>query len=276
MEKAGNSVFVILVVLPDKDSGRESFMLSEKGKVEILEQYFHRENTQNQYHEELAFYEVVKEGKAKEMEKHLQKHPFEEHAKTALSDNPQQSLKYHLAVSAAMLARFCIEGGMEYHRAYELSDYYIQLADKAKNQKDIVRIHNEMCRDYTRQMEMLKKLRVYSKHIVQSVDYIYSHLHCRLTASQVAETVGLSVSYFSKLFQKEMGISVSRYILLQKMEAAKKLLRNSDYSCAEISELLSFSSQSHFIARFHEICGMTPVMYRNQKYQCVGLGEQKQ
>lgn len=34
-----------------------------------------------------------------------------------LSDSPLQNLKYHFAITAALLARYCIEGGMEVSEA---------------------------------------------------------------------------------------------------------------------------------------------------------------
>lgn len=52
-----------------------------------------------------------------------------------LSDSPLQNLKYHFTITAAMLARYCIEGGMEVTEAYDLSDYYIHKADLMKSKK---------------------------------------------------------------------------------------------------------------------------------------------
>ena len=63
-------------------------------------------------------------------------------------------------------------------------------------------------------------------------------------------------------FKKEMGIGVAEYILKKRMEAARNMLRYSDMSYAEISEILAFSSQSHFTAVFKKHHGITPKEYR--------------
>ncbi len=246
-------------------------MLSENGKVAIIEKYISRESAVDQHKSEMQFYDLVKLGRREEVLAALDRRGFEQNVDNPLSDDPLQSLKYHLTVTAAMLARFCIEGGMECNRAYELSDIYIRKADRASSEAEVSRINRAMCLEYLRHMEQLRKDRIYSKPIVMSIDFIYSNLHRRITASEVAAAVKLNDSYFSKLFKQETGMAVSRYILLRKLETAQNLLKHSDYSCAEIADLLAFSSQSHFISRFRAECGVTPHVYRNQHFNHMEL-----
>lgn len=246
-------------------------MISEKGKVAIIEKYISRETTADSHKNEMRFYNLVKLGRREEVLAALERRGFEKNVDKPLSDNPLQSLKYHLTVTAAMLARFCIEGGMNCNSAYELSDLYIRRADRAASQGEIMQINRDMCLDYVRHMEKLRKDRIYSKPIVMSIDFIYANLHRRITAAEVASAVKLNENYFSKLFKQETGMPVSRYILLRKIETAQNLLIHSDYSCAEISELLAFSSQSHFISRFREELGVTPHVYRNEHFNQMEL-----
>lgn len=70
----------------------------------------------------------------------------------------------------------------------------------------------------------------------------------------------------SRLFKKETGESISGYIRGKKMEVAQNLLRYTDHSMIEIANLLSFSSESHFIQQFREVVGMTPKKYRDENY----------
>ncbi len=247
-------------------------MFTEKGKVAIIEKYSTQESTAERHKIEMRFYSLVKMGECETVQKHLQDSAFLENAQTPLSDRPLQSLKYHLTVTAAMLARFCIEGGLECSKAYELSDIYIRKADKAASEQEILEVFRTMSMDYVRHMAALRKERIYAKPIVMSIDYIAGNLHRRLTAAEVAGAVHLNESYFSKLFKRETGSSVSQYILRRKIETAQNLLVHSDYSCAEIADLLAFASQSHFIARFRSICGMTPLAYRNTHFHRMELG----
>ncbi len=246
-------------------------MISEKKKVSIIEKYISRETTADMHKNEMRFYSLVKLGRKEEVLQILNKGAFAANKDKKLSEDRVQSLKYHLTITAAMLARFCIEGGMDCNCAYELSDIYICKADNALTETEVIKINTEMCLDYVKRMEKLRKDKIYSKPIVMSIDYIYSNLHRRLTASEVASAVKLNESYFSKLFKRETGESVSRYIILRKIETARNLLLHSDYSCLEIAELLAFSSQSHFISCFKRECGVTPLVYRNQYFNSTEL-----
>ena len=72
-----------------------------------------------------------------------------------------------------------------------------------------------------------------------------------------------SVSYFSKLFSKEVGTTVKAYILSVKIATAKNMLEKSDHSISDIYFSLGFSSQSAFTAAFKKLTGTTPNKYRS-------------
>ena len=52
------------------------------------------------------------------------------------------------------------------------------------------------------------------------------------------------------------------YILEQKVERAKELLRSSEEPLSTVAERLGFSSQSHFCRVFKEQVGLTPARFR--------------
>ena len=107
---------------------------------------------------------------------------------------------------------------------------------------------------------------VYPRAVAESIDYIESNLHIPLRIEKVAEHVGLSAGYFSVLFHRETGTAFSSYVMKRRIETAGNMLRYSDYSSTEISEVLSFSSQSYFIRCFRNVFGMTPSEYRRRYY----------
>ena len=125
--------------------------------------------------------------------------------------------------------------------------------------------------DFTEKMRKYARSDTNSKHINACKEYIYSHIKERITIEDLADELGVSSGYLSRLFKKETGISVSAYIRSQKIDMAKNLLRFSDYSTIDIANRLSFSSQSHFIQQFREVVGMTPKKYpRRVLYGPVG------
>lgn len=184
-----------------------------------------------------------------------------------LSEDPLQNIKYHFIVTTALMTRFCVSYGMELERAYRLSDFYILEMDKCKKVEQISKLHDVMCLDLCNKMLILKNSQILSKPIVLCLDYIYGHLHYRITIKELAEHLKLSESYLSRLFKKEMGVSVSDYIIDLKIEKARNLLQFSEYSITEIANYLSFASQSHFIQVFQKKVGMTPHKFRTSNFR---------
>lgn len=121
----------------------------------LYQQYVRREleTYRAPYDPELEFYSYVRQGNTEKV-KELCRESFQEKKGLGiLSDSPLQNLKYHFAITAAILARYCIEGGMQVTEAYDLSDYYIHKADLMKSKKEISALHQQMCLDYTTRME---------------------------------------------------------------------------------------------------------------------------
>lgn len=217
---------------------------------------------------ELSFYDAIATGNIEFVEENCRRNDFgNPEGMGTLSDNPVQNLRYHFVITVAMITRYCVHAGIEQEKAYSLSDYYIQKMDRCKTIAEISRLHDTMCMDITRQMLELRNSQVLSKPIVLCIDYIYSHIHSRITVSDLSEELGLSESYLSKLFHSEMGIPISQYILNLKIEKAKNLLQYSEYSVVDIANYLSFSSQSHFIQVFKKYTGMTPHKYRTHNFR---------
>ena len=118
-------------------------------------------------------------------------------------------------------------------------------------------------------MLALQRSTITSKAVSTCIDYIYEHLHTRITLATLASVTNLSAPYLSRLFKKEIGYSVSEYILNKKLETAKSMLSSSDYSIAEISASLAFPSQSYFTNVLKKDCGLTPKQFRSRNSRSI-------
>ena len=217
--------------------------------------------------EEYSFYSAVGNGDMEFVRKNLNQGDFTNpEGMGVLSKNALTNLKYHFVVTAALLTRHCVEGGLELEQAYRLSDFYILKMDSCTNIETIAELHRSMVLDFTGKMLVLQKNAIISKPIVQCTDYIYSHINERITINELAVYTTLSPSYLSRLFKQNLGISISDYIREKKIEKAENLLRYSDYSLIDIANYLAFSSQSHFIQTFEKYVGLTPKKYRDRHY----------
>lgn len=230
-----------------------------------VREYALRENSDQHapYVPEFDFYYAVKNGEVEKVSELCAVDFDKKGGFGKLCEDSLQNLKYHFAITAAMLARYCIEAGMEHETAYSLSDLYIQSCDRCTTPRELSGLHRNMCMDYTKRMQALRKDRVYSKQIVLCVNYIYNNLHKKISVAELAEHTGLSVSYLSRLFRKETGESITEYIVRRKINAAKNMLKYSGYSLSQISETLAFSCQSYFTKIFRTYEGVTPKKYRD-------------
>lgn len=217
---------------------------------------------------EYSFYTAVAEGDMEYVRKNIESGDFSTPAGMGiLSHHSLTNLKYHFVITAAMITRHCVEAGMELEQAYRLSDFYILKMDSLQNQKSISELHGIMALDFTGKMLLLKRSSAVSKATTLCIEYIYTHIYDRITVEDLAEYTKLSASYLSRLFKKELGISISDYIREKKIAKAQNLLKYSDFSMTEIANYLSFSSQSHFIQTFEKLVGITPKKYRDRYYR---------
>ncbi|SNU04979.1 AraC-type DNA-binding protein [Lachnospiraceae bacterium] len=242
--------------------------------MDFNKEFFYKEFVQREnefirapYNPEIEFYSTIKAGNVDKVRELCNDPLVDKPGLGKLSEDPLQNLKFHFVITTALVARYCIEGGMDLSDAYGLSDYFIQKADKCKKTSDISKLHPEMCIEYAKRMRSLRKHSICSVQIAQCIDYIYDHLHARITVDDLAEHVHLNQSYLSRLFKKEVGTSISEYIRRQKLETAKNMLVYSDYRPAEIASILAFPSQSYFTEIFHKYTGLTPKEYRKQHFQ---------
>lgn len=224
------------------------------------------------YNPELEFYSVIKSGNVSKTRELCRQSLLEKPGLGTLSEDGLRNVKYHFVITTALVARYCIEGGMDLSVAFSLSDFYIQKADRCKALKDVVDLHPLMCLDYAKRMRNIPKEKICSKPVANCIDYIHDHLHTRITLASLAQYVGLNPSYLSRLFKKEAGVPISKFIQLKKIETAQSMLVYSDYSPSQISSILAFPSQSYFTEIFHKRTGMTPLKYRAYNFRKTEIG----
>jgi AraC family transcriptional regulator len=80
-----------------------------------------------------------------------------------------------------------------------------------------------------------------------------------LNFSQLLQNeVGNEYHYLSTLFSSTEGITIERYIILQRIEKAKELLVYDELTLSQIAYRLGYSSVAHLSAQFKKVTGFTP------------------
>lgn len=98
--------------------------------------------------------------------------------------------------------------------------------------------------------------------IRQAKQYIQNHFQEPITMDEVSSAVGLSSAYFSVLFKKEEGEGFAKYLINLRVEEAKRLLRETNYSVAEICHQIGYNDIKHFTHTFEKAAGVKPATYR--------------
>ena len=88
------------------------------------------------------------------------------------------------------------------------------------------------------------------------------HYRENLTLENIAASAFLSSGYASRIFKKQMNISIMDYLLQLRMDEAKKMLRETTLSIDEIASKTGYADSSYFTKVFRKAMGMTPSRYR--------------
>lgn len=103
-----------------------------------------------------------------------------------------------------------------------------------------------------------------STGIVNSVKH-YIHMHYMesdLNLSDIADRFHINYSYLSHLFKKRTGVNFSSYLTLVRVEAAKKLLRQTPLPVSEIARRVGFQDPQNFYRAFKKNYNDSPRSYR--------------
>lgn len=92
--------------------------------------------------------------------------------------------------------------------------------------------------------------------------YITAHIDQELSRQYIADYIGLNPDYVVRLFKKETGISISDYILQQRVHYAKELLDKTDSPISSVALSVGYTNFSYFSTTFKKEVGMTPHEYR--------------
>jgi AraC-like DNA-binding protein len=96
----------------------------------------------------------------------------------------------------------------------------------------------------------------------QAVEFLREHLAEPLTLPQVARVAGFAPDYFTRLFKREEGVSMGRYLLQLRVERAKQLLAGTPLSVEQVRKASGFRTRAYFHRTFKKAVGATPAVFR--------------
>ncbi|MEE0927656.1 MAG: AraC family transcriptional regulator [Acutalibacteraceae bacterium] len=102
----------------------------------------------------------------------------------------------------------------------------------------------------------------HSGEFYEVLHFIEANLGAPLSTKTICEKFNYNETYFCRKFKKHTGLTVTRYILLHRLEIACQLLRNEEKHVGDICSKCGFSDFSYFSAAFKRVYGITPTRFR--------------
>lgn len=211
------------------------------------------------YQEERRILEAVKEGNV-EQAVHLSKEMDVNIGRLGKSE--VEHWRNLSIVATTLCARAAIEGGVMPAIAYRLSGFYINKSTACKDVTQILIYRNHAIEELAKRVWEQKRKRHTSGYTEQCKDYVYGHYREKIYLNDIADTLGISSSYLSRLFKRETGVSLQEFINDVRVEKASNLLIYSEETLPKIAEYVNFPSQSYFGKIFKQKMRMTPKQYR--------------
>lgn len=106
--------------------------------------------------------------------------------------------------------------------------------------------------------DMQSSREYYDMKINKAIVYIEKHPTSTITIKELSQISGYSISYFSKKFKKQTGISPKSYIYHSRMKHAKHLLWEYNYSVKEVAFIMGYSDPYIFSNQFKNYFGSSP------------------
>ena len=100
------------------------------------------------------------------------------------------------------------------------------------------------------------------KPIRTMISYIKDNYREKITIEDMAEIVDLNPIYLGSLFKKEIGLNFSSYLIKVRMDAAKSLLIETNYTIAAIGSEVGYKDTRYFSQLFEKTVGIKPALYR--------------
>lgn len=94
------------------------------------------------------------------------------------------------------------------------------------------------------------------------IDYVNCHFSSNLTLEKLSQVGNMSPNYLCKVFKQFNGMTIWNYLLIRRVEEAKRLLKDTDQSIIEIQLQCGFQTSANFNKMFRRMTGTSPGSYR--------------
>jgi diguanylate cyclase (GGDEF)-like protein len=179
------------------------------------------------------------------------------------SNDTLRNAKNYCIILNTLLRKAAENGGVHPIHIDKISG---EFALKIESMNDFEQVGPNMVEMFRTYCRLVRKHSVmkYSSAVRKAILVIESDISSEISVSELAKSQGLSLGYFSTLFKKETGKSVSDFIREKRMKRASHLLRTTDLQIQTVAEKCGILDLRYFSKLFKREYGVPPKQYREQ------------
>lgn len=164
----------------------------------------------------------------------------------------------------AVLSRAAVDGGGDEDMILDLNCRCLSEIDCLRTAEDLALWLTQAAERFVSSVLALADVR-HRDIIYKAIEYLRRNCRGRVTLEDTARHVGLSPSYFSRVFKEAVGESFNSYLGALRISRSRDMLLNTDASIAEICDRCGFDDQSYFTKVFRKYTGVTPGRFRARR-----------
>lgn len=171
-----------------------------------------------------------------------------------------------LSMLRALVRKAAERGGASIVEINEITQRAAQRISATQHQNEQIRHTQIMIYELTDAVRRHRhQVGDYSEPIKKTVEFLNLNFSQKIALPQLAKRIGLSEVYLSKIFKKEVGMTIFQYIAHLRCTQAAEMLKGNDISIQEISSYVGYPDNNYFVKVFKANFGMTPSEYRAEK-----------
>lgn len=171
-------------------------------------------------------------------------------------------IKARILELCALLSRAAVEGGASLEKIFGMNFKFISALSKIQNIEDLAFWTLKVLDRFTDNVFDLSQ----SKHaeiIKKALTYINDNYYKPISLESVSKVIHLNPTYFSTVFNKEMGMGFSDYLNKVRIEESKKMLKNRNNTILDVAVSVGFENHSYFSKVFKKNTGISPKVFRD-------------
>ncbi len=174
------------------------------------------------------------------------------------------AIKMRVTELLVLLSRAAIDGGAEAGRIFGLSRNFLNEIAGFSTLDDLSIWLSGILSSFTGMVFAVPETK-HTDTIQKVMEYVSANYMKRITLNDISDHVSFSVSYLSRIFKEEKGLSLSSYINEVRIRNAKSMLLTSDIPLSSLAYCCGFDDQSYFSKVFKKLTGTTPGKYREKR-----------